>query len=241
MRSAHSVLEPQICLFADHLDAALAAGEDLQALALAPDLSGVEGPRRLSDFVARVARLEASLLAHVLQARRLAAAVQRLDGDVRRLEALFIANTALLVTLIDEFGDRAHDYFATGADPLAFLRRRALLAEDAATVSSFDELRVTEEFRIGGVVELGPLLDLVGAFLDVLDRRFDLYGEAARQAALSASIFQEHRQQAAGRSAAPAAGTSAAAPLTGASLAEALVRLEQSRSPSGTEKAGVPA
>lgn len=173
-----------VYLLADHLDAALAAGEDLLAtrLPVLADLDAAEdaAERELSRFVARLGRLEASMIGRLLQARKRLAELPRQDGDFKPVARLFSATTALLVDLVGQMGDPSQRRFETGHDRLPFLRDHGLLARDAAGLPLYETLCVTESFRVGAVIELGPLLDMVGALLDALDDRYDLYGDKAR-------------------------------------------------------------
>jgi hypothetical protein len=50
-----------------------------------------------------------------------------------------------------------------------------LIAPEAAGLPPFQAVEVGESYRIGAVVELGPLMDMIAGLLDLLDRRYDLY------------------------------------------------------------------
>ena len=181
-------IDPGITLIADHLDAALAAGEDLLAAELpaAADREAVAtedgGVDPLSRFVATLRQNEAMVVARILQARRRAVGLPRLDAAMRALIGLFVAQTAGLIDIIDTFGDRTSDRFATGGDPVALLRSRGVLAEDAAALPRFTALVVPQSYRLAGTIELGPLLDLVAATLDALDLHYDLYDDRDTEA-----------------------------------------------------------
>jgi hypothetical protein len=179
MPDSGPIAKEAVYLLADHLDAALAAGEDLLAAKLAP-LAGREGDgadpaEALSRFVARLRRLEGSILARVLQVRRRLADLPRNDTDIRPVARLFVASTDLLVGLVETFGDRPEARFNRGDDPISFLRERGLIAPEAAGLPPFQVVEVGESYRIGAVVELGPLMDMIAGLLDLLDRRYDLY------------------------------------------------------------------
>jgi hypothetical protein len=180
MRDSGPVTRETIYLLADHLDAALAAGEDLLAIRLSPtaDLGGEDedAAAALSRFVARLRRLEGSILARVLQVRRRLADLPRNDVDIRPAARLFVASTDLLVDLVETFGERPETRFNRGDDPLPFLRERGLVAPEAAGLPPYQAVEVAESYRIGAVVELGPLMDMIAGLLDLLDRRYDLYG-----------------------------------------------------------------
>ena len=179
MHSAKPTVDPGIFLLADHLDAALAAGEDLLASVL-PALDEPVTTDRIDDvpqFVARLARNEAALIARVLQARRRASELPRLDAPMRPVIGLILAQTESLMEIIEQFGDQTQKQFASGDDPLAFLRRRGVLPADAASLSRFGAVSIGETYRLAGVIELGPLLDMVSGTLEALDVRYDLFVE----------------------------------------------------------------
>lgn len=167
-----------IHLLADHLDATLAAGEDLMALRLEPaaDLPEGEMPEeRLAAFVADVRQHEAALLLRLLQARRRAEAVVNTDFAVKTVLKLIAAGTASLVDLARAYGEQGREGVASGDDLQHVLRQRGLIAEDSPCVGAFQTIRVDDTFRIGGVVPIGGLLDLAASALDLLDRHYNLY------------------------------------------------------------------
>ena len=178
-----------VYLLADHLDAALAAGEDLLASRLpAPADTDPEGDAvdALGLFVGRLRRHEAALVGRVLQARRCMADFPA-QADMRPVARLFVANTDPLLDCIERLGDRAQARFETGSDRMPFLRERGLLAKDAAGLPPYAAIDVSEAYKIAGVIELGPLLDMIASFLDLLDRRYDLYRQPADNSATLAS------------------------------------------------------
>ncbi len=187
-----------IHLLADHLDTALAVGEDLLALVLPPraDLDEADpetAPEAIDQFVRRLRELEAALLMRVLQARRRATEIGRADAALRAAANLFRAQTAALVELI-ETADRRDYSGGAGQNSLAYLRSRGLLAPESAAPSPYESLVVTEDVRIGGVAALGLLLDLVSSLLDLLDAHFGLYAvlpdDAAAEPDAAASAAQ---------------------------------------------------
>lgn len=239
-----------VYLLADHLDAALAAGEDLMAtrLPVLADLDETEdaAERELSRFVVRLGRLEASMIGRLLQARKRLAELPRQDGDFRPIARLFSSTTALIEELVGQMGDPSQSRFEAGHDRLPFLRDRGLLARDAAGLPLYETLCVTESFRVGALIELGPLLDMVSALLDALDDRYDLYGDRARglagptEAAQSAENAEAATSESEGQPAAPtdkadlgaepaqaAAPEEEPAPLTSRSLIAALQQMER--------------
>ena len=176
-----------IYLLGDHLDAALAMGEDLLAEKLAL-LNAAETPtrghllrqnRELNQFLATVRCLELAMIARLLEARRRAEELKRREGRLRPLAALLAAGTAPLVDAVAELGDTTTRDFDTGDTASAFLRSRNMIARDAAGFAGMAQLTVSEDYLVAGRVRLGTLLDLIAAFLDALDDQFDLYPEDA--------------------------------------------------------------
>ncbi len=188
-------VDPGIYLLADHLDAALAAGEDLLAAALAaPADIDREAPDTSSGAIAAFAndlkRLEASIAARVLQARRRAAELPRLDPVVRGIINLFMTSTESALDLVDHFAKLRDGGSIDPSDlmPYAVLRSRGLLAPDAAELPRYQTVTISESYQIGGLLPLGSLMDVVSTTLDALDLHFDLYLDvAARAAALEAT------------------------------------------------------
>ena len=171
---------PGIALLADHLDASLAAGEDLLALSLEAraDLDEVDphgAPEALDAFVHRLLQLESSLVLRLLQARRLSVEIARADPTVKSVASLFRAQTDTLHDLIAGAGRGGDGALARAGDSHAYIRSRGLIAPEAAAPSPFEALSVDESFRVGGVAELGQILDFVSTTLDLLDIRFGLY------------------------------------------------------------------
>ena len=176
---------PSLYLLGDHLDAALAMGEDLltERVALADATRHltmarlVRQNRELAEFLTTVRTLELSLTARLLQARKRAEDMRRRESRLKPLIALFVAGTAPLVDAAAELGDTTSRDFDTGDTASAFLRSRGLIARDAAGLERLSQLSVGEDYLVAGRIRLGTLLDLVATFLDTLDLLFDLYEE----------------------------------------------------------------
>lgn len=173
---------PSLYLLKDHLDAALALGEDLLSAELtlaASDRPGlrdwIRQTRGLDAFVASLRTTEYAMTARLLQARKRAADLRRSDSRLKPLIALFVAGTAPLVDAAAELGDADARSFDGADAALAFLRSRALLAEDAAGLELVSHLAVGEDYRVAGRIALGSLLDLVATFLDSLDTLYELH------------------------------------------------------------------
>lgn len=172
-----------VYLLGDHLDAALAAGEDVMSTVLAIDAPPLsrsidlcDRHAALAEFITRLRALEAGLVARVVQARRRADELPR-DADLKLLTSLFLSGTTPLLDAVQEFGDPSGIAFDSGPDGFRFLRDRGLIAADAGSLPLSGTLAPDEEYLVAGRIRLGSLLDLVAAFLDALDMRFSLYDE----------------------------------------------------------------
>lgn len=171
---------PSLYLLRDHLEAALALGEDLLSAELmlaAGDRPGlrdwIRQTRGLDEFLGSLRTLEYAMTARLLQARKWAEDLRRSDSRLKPLVALFVGGTAPLVDAAAELGDTDARDFDCDDAALTFLRRRGLLAPDAAGLELVTQLAVSEDYQVAGRIGLGPLLDLVATFLDTLDT---LYG-----------------------------------------------------------------
>lgn len=171
---------PGVALLADHLDASLAAGEDLLASSLAAraDLDEVDpqsAPEALDAFVQRLLQLESSLVLRLLQARRLSVEIARADPTMKSVASLFRAQTDTLHDMIAGAGRTPDGALTRAGDSHAYIRSRGLIAPEAAAPSPFETLSVDESFRVGGVAPLSQILDFASSTLDLLDARFGLY------------------------------------------------------------------
>lgn len=169
-----------VCVYmlADHLDAALAAGEDLLRAAETweagdPTDPGVAGAQRWT--LSRVRTHELSLLQRILVARERAAELQKVDVLFRPMAHMFVSGTAPLAEAAHEVCDPALEAFETGESAAAYLRSRGLIAADCPGVAADCDLGLDERFLVTGRLALGLTLDLVAEFLDALDIRFGLY------------------------------------------------------------------
>jgi hypothetical protein len=198
MNASTTPKHPGIYLLGDHLDAALAMGEDMltEKVVLADAAEPltmarlVRQNRELGEFLTTVRTLELSMTARLLQARKRAEEMRRTETRLKPLISLFVGGTAPLVDAALELGDTTTRDFDTGDTAFAFLRSRGLIARDAAGLERLAELRVSEDYLVAGRIRLGTLMDLIATFLDSLDLLYDLYGEpagTASDAALSES------------------------------------------------------
>lgn len=192
-------------LLADHLDAMLAAGEDMlkvhrvvfaeipeERLQNVRDLVDVQ--RRCIDMTRA---LEMRLTMRSLQARERSEELRRADPRLELIAGLFIAGTTPLIDAARELGDWTETDFHTGDEVAEYLRSRGLIPPDSAGLVSSDQLVVTTSFRVARRIELGPLLDMAATYLDALELFYDLYGDehasvpAARKASEKAAPSPE--------------------------------------------------
>jgi len=171
---------PSLYLLRDNLEATLALGEDLLSAELtlpAQDRPGlrdwIRQTRDLDGFLGSLRTLEYAMTARLLQARKWAEDLRRSDARLKPLIALFAAGTVPLVDAAAELGDTDARDFDCDDAALTFLRRRGMLAPDAAGLELVSRFAVGEDYQVAGRIGLGPLLDLAATFLDTLDT---LYG-----------------------------------------------------------------
>lgn len=171
--------ETPVYLLAEHLDATLAAIEDLSAST--PPTTPVDPLRpdrprpSAAAWVRDLERHEASALLHVARARALTEAAVAADGRLTTFARLFLAGTAALDEAILSFTDRTGHAFTTGGDALAYLRQRGVISPEAGTISITEATTVGNDFRLAGIIEIEPLADLIATFLDTLDIHYDLF------------------------------------------------------------------
>lgn len=184
-----------VYLLAEHLDAALAAGEDLVGVRFIwtgpqprarEEIEAIRTGQRAS--VERIRTFELALLSRILAGREWAVVVADEEDKFSALTRLFLSGTAILVDAVDECGDTSVIDFDTGDNLTAYMRSRGLIATDAPGISDLTPIAPDESFLVARRVPLGSLLDLVAAFLDALETEFDLFqddavdGERSRKA-----------------------------------------------------------
>ncbi len=170
-----------VYMLADHLDGALAAGEDLvargadwRALAENPS-AAVQFAHQQREIAEAVRSLELMLIARTLKAREHARALAQIDARFAPVAKLFASGTAILLDAVDECSDARNADFESGDGLVAYVRSRGLIAPDAATVSNPAQLTIDENFMVAKRVALGPLMDMTAAFLDALDTHYELF------------------------------------------------------------------
>jgi hypothetical protein len=185
---------PSLYLLSDHLEAALARGEELLAQELAldtPDATSLRDwlrqTRDLNGFVSSIRTLEYAITARLLQARKRADELKRSDSRLKPVVALFVGGTAPLADAAAELGESDARAFDDADAVLAFLRSRGLLAPDAAGLELTTRLGIDEDYLVAGRITLGTLLDLAAGFLDTLDRLYDLHGDDTDDVGIAAA------------------------------------------------------
>ena len=183
MQNVSKDSHPSLYLLADHLDAALAMGEDLLSskVALVSPAAGardmdrvVTQNREIAEFLSETRTLELALISRLLQARKWAEEIRQHELRLKPVIQLFVAGTASLVDAAAELGDTTNLAFETGNTALAYLRSRGIIGADDAGLDRRAEIAITDEFLVARRARLGTLLDLVATFLDTLDLLADL-------------------------------------------------------------------
>ncbi|MBS0235681.1 MAG: hypothetical protein JSR99_19610 [Proteobacteria bacterium] len=172
-----------VYMLADHLDATLAAGEDIVARGSQwRTLAETRGDP--AEFVARQRKivdeirvLELMLVGRILKARTHALTLAEYDDRFRVVGKLFASGTAILLDAVEESGDARSSDFDTADEVIAYVRSRGLIAPDAAVVRRAADLTIDDTFLVAKRMALGPLLDMAAAFLDALDVQYELFVE----------------------------------------------------------------
>lgn len=180
---------PPACVYllADHLDAILAAGEDLSKLGKAwsaihadKNKDALTHTSELRSTLDELRTLELLMIARVLQARERASEVGQASEFFKPIANLFVSGTAYFRDIIEECGDSSVVDFSTADGMVSYLRSRGLVEKDAANLrdpsvlfASTDDLE--KRFLVATRYPLGGIMDNAAAFLDALDLQFDLY------------------------------------------------------------------
>lgn len=173
-----------VYMLADHLDGALAAGEDL--IARGQDWRSLaEGSKGDADFALSqrdlaqdVRAVEMMLIARVLKARDHARALAGIDKRFAAVANLFVSGTAILLDAVAECGDAREEDFEHADGIVAYVRGRGLISPEASNVLTANQLAIDDNFLVAKRLTLGPLMDMAAAFLDALDTQYDLFVEA---------------------------------------------------------------
>ena len=171
-----------IYLLADHLDAVLAACEDIVTAHLtwnsgrrATDTELNADSIEIRDAIEHIRKLENLVIMRVLKSRERADEVARVDKRFRQLAKLYTAGTAVLIDAVAECGDSAKIDFATADTVTAYMRSRGLVDPEAPAPAIGENLEVGEDFLIAKRIAAGPLMDLAATLLDTLELHYDLF------------------------------------------------------------------
>lgn len=152
MQQRQSHAPDSVYALADHLDAALAACEDLL------EMNGLHAD--LEWFLASVRRFELAVILQVLRARQYAEELRGSGSHIAAMAALFLAGTLPFTETNGAQVNRPFD-------------------ADASDASSGGNLDITDQFLIGRRVPIGTLVAMAGAFLDALEVTWVLYNADA--------------------------------------------------------------
>ena len=175
-------------MLADHLDAALASGEDILAVGQRTkvDVSSHPGQQvALRSGVELIRSLELAMITRVLKAREWSKALDKADSRFRTIGSLFQSGTNALVDALAEFADATEADFETGDGITAYFRSRGMIDAEAPALADGPAALVTETFRLTGRIELGALLNLIASYLDALEDHFVIFGESERPASIT--------------------------------------------------------
>ena len=171
-----------VYLLAEHLDAALAAGEDLTSVLYyrpgpppreADEIAELRAGQR--DAIERMRTFELALLSRVIKGRDWATELALSEEKFAMMARLYLSGTVILLDAIGECADISAADFDAGDGLLAYVRSRGLIAQDAAALSDTAPLVAGEDFLVVRRIPLGPLLDLIATFLDTLEAEYDLF------------------------------------------------------------------
>jgi hypothetical protein len=171
-----------VYLLAEHLDAALAAGEDLTSVLYiwpgpppreADEIAELRAGQR--DAIERMRTFELALLSRVIKGRDWTTELALSEEKFAMMARLYLSGTVILLDAIEECADISAADFDAGDGLLAYMRSRGLIAQDAAALSDTAPLVAGEDFLVVRRIPLGPLLDLIATFLDTLEAEYDLF------------------------------------------------------------------
>jgi hypothetical protein len=171
-----------VYLLAEHLDAALAAGEDLTSVLYIWSGPPPREPDQIAELragqrgaIERMRTFELALLSRILKGRDWAAEVAAAEEKFAMMARLYLSGTVILLDAVAECADISAADFDAGDGLLAYVRSRGLIAVDAPALSDTAPLVAGENFLVARRIPLGVLLDLVAGFLDALEGEYDLF------------------------------------------------------------------
>ncbi len=172
-----------VVLLAEHLDRVLAAGEDLIGLTFdaragcATGVSETQTFPKLSEFVADLELRELTVAMRVTTARERAKELAAEDNRFETIVRLFVSATHPMFDAHSRLTAPRGDMTRRVACATTYLAERAVLRPGESGPCGYSALEIGEGFRIAGEVELGPLLDLVSAFLDAIEIHYEVFPE----------------------------------------------------------------
>jgi hypothetical protein len=171
-----------VYLLAEHLDAALAAGEDLTSVLFIWPGPPPRDPERIADLragqraaIERIRTFELALIARILKGREWAVEVGLNEDRFAMMARLYLAGTMILLDAVEECADVSAADFDAGNGLVAYVRSRGMIAADAPGIVDTAPLVAGENFLVARRIPLGALLDLVAQFLDTLEAEYDLF------------------------------------------------------------------
>lgn len=173
-------------LLADHLDAILAAGEDLIGLSFDPGgmlangvaASAATTPETITaeQFVRQISTLELAATVRVIAARSRTEELMEIDDRFEQIARLFLGGTVALIDAAERVGVSASTRGAAAdIDAVNYLRTRGVIGETDAGLPDFDPVEISEDFRLCGIAELSGLMDMTASFLDALEIHYELF------------------------------------------------------------------
>lgn len=188
-----------VYLLAEHLDATLAAGEDLTSVLYIWPGAPAREPDAIAELragqraaIERIRTFELALLSRVLKGRDWAAELALEDEKFAMMARLYLSGTVILLDAIEECADVSAADFDAGESVTAYARSRGLIAEDAPALSDSGPIVAGEGFLVARRIPLGALLDLAAAFLDALEAEYALfvtYGDGGSPFSLPAAAL----------------------------------------------------
>lgn len=171
-----------VYLLAEHLDSALAAGEDLTSVLFIWPGKPPRDPDAIAELragqrtaIERIRTFELTLISRVLKGRDWAQEVAETEERFAMMARLYLAGTAVLLDAVEECADISAADFDAGGGLLGYVRGRGMIAADAPALSDTAPLVAGENFLVAKRIPLGPLMDLVAMFLDTLEAEYDLF------------------------------------------------------------------
>lgn len=171
-----------VYLLAEHLDAALAAGEDLTSVLFIWPGAPPRDAERIADLragqraaIERIRTFELALIARILKGREWAVEVGLNEDRFAMMARLYLAGTLILLDAVEECADVSAADFDAGNGLVGYVRSRGMIAADAPGIVDTAPLVAGENFLVARRIPLGALLDLVAQFLDTLEAEYDLF------------------------------------------------------------------